>query len=159
MSYPYPDAPRLLLGDAGRDLLVGGTANDTISGGAGRDTIIAGAGADRIEAGAGNDVITGGYGADYISGGRGADIFRYGTVEEMRGDVIADFSTAQGDKIDLSNLYEGYLEWGVEIWLNFQSGYGRTPDKTMVRVDVDNDGNADLNLTVQAHLSYSDFIF
>ena len=62
----------------------------------------------------GDDVLVGGLGEDTLTGGLGADKFTSGvwgksnsgsenwSASKAHGDVITDFSSAEGDKIDLS---------------------------------------------------------
>ncbi len=75
----------------GNDLLTGTTKNDVLSGLDGNDTLI------------------GGLGADMLTGGLGADVFKFtstndsGITAKTR-DVITDFKTSEGDKIDLSAI-------------------------------------------------------
>jgi Ca2+-binding RTX toxin-like protein len=109
-----------LSGGNGNDILYGdamtmtGTSvggNDTLYGNDG-DDILYGDGAimalgvvggnDRIDGGAGNDVIVGGGGHDILIGGVGADHFVFAPGSGL--DDILDFSSAQGDRIDLSGF-------------------------------------------------------
>jgi serralysin len=57
---------------------------------------------------AANNRLTGADGTDYLSGGLGADIFDFNAIGESSvgagRDVIADFSSAQLDRIDLSTI-------------------------------------------------------
>jgi serralysin len=57
---------------------------------------------------ASNNVLNGGAGTDTLTGGSGADKFVFSNVSEMgtgaNRDVITDFSSLQGDKIDLSQF-------------------------------------------------------
>jgi Ca2+-binding RTX toxin-like protein len=107
----------LILGLGGNDFLLGGPGNDTLDGGAGADMLLAGndndlliggAGSDYLSGDAGNDVLIGGAGFDYLLGGAGADIFKFGPGDFTRDDqfgireMIGDFRSAEGDKIDLS---------------------------------------------------------
>jgi Ca2+-binding RTX toxin-like protein len=62
-----------------------------------------------IYGGAGDDRIIGGIGTDWLHGGSGADTFIYEKIDDTayyRGgeDRIFDFSSAEGDKIDLSAI-------------------------------------------------------
>ena len=83
--------PDLLLeGQGGDDLLIGSDLDDTLDGGQG---------ADLLNGGAGDDVLTGGEGADTFA-------FTYGGFEA---DTITDFSLAEGDALDLSDLLGGAL--------------------------------------------------
>ncbi|MFM8331316.1 MAG: type I secretion C-terminal target domain-containing protein, partial [Candidatus Methylumidiphilus sp.] len=73
------------------------------------ENVVGSSQADRLLGDAAANRLEGGAGADILSGGLGADTFKYGAVSDsdiaaaLR-DVIQDFSTAQGDKIDLSAL-------------------------------------------------------
>jgi Ca2+-binding RTX toxin-like protein len=62
-----------------------------------------------------NNVLNGGAGADTLIGGAGADTFVFAGVNEMgtgaNRDVINDFSSLQGDKIDLTN-FDANLQLG-----------------------------------------------
>ena len=111
----------------GADIVNGGQGNDTINGGGGADVINgdegddvinAGNGADIVNGGQGNDTINGGGGTDVISGGDGLDelygnagsdtfVFESLTAYNNR-DNINDFSLADGDAIDISDLLTGY---------------------------------------------------
>jgi len=107
-----------LRGGAGNDDLSGGTGNDkldgdddadTLDGGAGNDSLRGGAGNDDLSGGTGNDIVSGGAGSDVVRGGAGADTFAFllldiAPLAETTGDVIAEFSSAEGDRIDLSAI-------------------------------------------------------
>jgi Ca2+-binding RTX toxin-like protein len=86
----------------GADTVYLGNDGETVFAGTGTATIFGGTGADTITGGAGNDVINGGGGNDTLTGGGGADTFIFqpgvGTA------VVTDFSSAQGDVIDLDNF-------------------------------------------------------
>jgi ELWxxDGT repeat protein len=82
-------------GGNGNDSLIGNALNNSLSGGAGNDTLIGGAG---------NDYLDGGISADQLEGGSGADRFYFRSAAEASGDVIIDFSLAEGDRIDLRPL-------------------------------------------------------
>ncbi len=98
----------LLEGGDGDDNLNGGKNGDTIVGGLGNDILGGGQGLDNLNGGDGNDVIIGALGTDTLTGGLGADTFDFNAItESLAGalrDIIADFSTAQLDKIDLSTI-------------------------------------------------------
>ena len=65
-------------------------------------------GAERIVGGDGADVLAGGLGADFVAGGAGADTFLFRALDEITADRprdhIRDFSAAEGDMIDLSQI-------------------------------------------------------
>jgi len=73
------------------------------------DTLTGNGNANTLTGGAGNDQISGEGGADTLYGQGDADTFLflaaspYGAV-----DTIKDFSTAQSDKLDLSDLLSAY---------------------------------------------------
>ncbi|MCY1548055.1 Metalloprotease AprA [compost metagenome] len=61
-----------------------------------------------LNGGAGNDTLIGGAGRDQLVGGAGADFFNFGALGEMGlgalRDVISDFKTSEGDKLNLSAI-------------------------------------------------------
>jgi Ca2+-binding RTX toxin-like protein len=103
--------------DGGNDVLSGGDGNDTIyhglygsatlSGGTGNDWIVGNSGNDKEDGGSGNDTLTG-VGRDILTGGTGSDTFMIGYSGPPTEDTITDFSTVQGDKVDLTLL--GYWD-------------------------------------------------
>ncbi|UWI61031.1 M10 family metallopeptidase C-terminal domain-containing protein [Pseudomonas sp. BW7P1] len=71
------------------------------------------AGNNQLNGGDGNDTLIGGFGVDTMTGGNGADVFMYSTWSEtgvgsLR-DIITDFSSLQGDKIDL-RMFDANLQ-------------------------------------------------
>lgn len=145
-----------------------GTADaDQIYGTAGNDVLVGGAGNDYLMGGYGNDTLVGGSGADTMWGGRGLDRFYFGSVGDMVGDVIGDFSTSE-DKIDARNVTHGE---GLFIGMAGFSGSGevevrhfyvanRMGGATTVQFDLDGDGTADASLQLRSayHLSAEDFL-
>lgn len=103
-----------ILGDSGNNKLFGENGNDSLTGLGGSDRLYGGNGNDNLSgdsgftptASDGADWLVGGAGADTLRGGGGADRFQYWSVTDSgaSSDVIMDFSEAQGDKIDLSNI-------------------------------------------------------
>ncbi|KAA2211332.1 Calx-beta domain-containing protein [Teichococcus oryzae] len=109
--------PNLINGTAAADTLNGTDGADIINGLGGADTLYGAAGDDRLSGGAGNDILRGlegddilegGLGRDRLEGGSGADRFILSDAAHSRPgderDIIADFSSVEGDKIDLSLL-------------------------------------------------------
>jgi Ca2+-binding RTX toxin-like protein len=155
-----------ILTDAGSDQLTGdnkandlssGRDADTLAGGGGDDTLKGGDGKDVLSGGAGGDVVSGGLGRDTLFGGTGADRFLYGSVfdsEPATLDTIRDFSTGDGDRIDLDALYAGDLAYigsntftaggGGEVRVSVVSGGDQ-----LVQVDSDDDGDSDLHILVK----------
>ncbi|PBB85183.1 Ig-like domain-containing protein, partial [Mesorhizobium sp. WSM3876] len=93
-----------ITGDVSANVLYGGAGADTINGNGGNDTLVGGAGNDIMNGGAGNDLLVGGAGQDTLTGGTGADTFKLDHLDIK--DLISDYNGAEGDKIDLSSLFE-----------------------------------------------------
>lgn len=116
-----------LIGGSGDDYLVGLVGFDNLQGGPGNDTLDGGNDVDTLLGGAGNDVLVGGWGQDQLTGGAGADRFLYRSLNDLGKEtvvwnlgvggfytdilpgteVVTDFQSAEGDKIDLSALTAG----------------------------------------------------
>ena len=141
----------------GNDQIVSGSGDDVIDTGYGQDTIDAGDGNDTIYAGNDDDVITGGKGADDMFGQGGADTFVFESLDDLvsagGNDTIELFSSAAGDKIDLSNVVAGEFSFlGTDAFTASGAAELRYDDagdgtKTVFG-DVDGDGNADFQLVV-----------
>jgi len=125
-------------GTDGADTLYGKGGNDVIYGGAGNDTLYAGTGNDRLVGGAGDDTLVGGPGNDILTGGTGADTFKWVLNDASGGatDVITDFSKAQGDVLDLSDLLVGETKATLDSFLNFTKAGSSTV------LTIDTNGNA-----------------
>jgi Ca2+-binding RTX toxin-like protein len=94
----------VLLGGDGADTLMGEGGDEQLDGGNGADNLIGGTGDDTLDGGAGADTIRGSDGEDLLSGGSGTDVFDYTTELTngiVEGDMIVDYSAAEGDKLDL----------------------------------------------------------
>nr|WP_326492199.1 VCBS domain-containing protein [Aeromonas hydrophila] len=100
----------ILFGGAGNDTLYGESGNDTLYGGSGNDTLFGGSGDDTLSGGLGNDILVGGLGNDILKGDGGADTFTWLQGDTAAGsvakDYVVDFSKAEGDKLDLSDLLD-----------------------------------------------------
>jgi Ca2+-binding RTX toxin-like protein len=118
-------------------------AASAINGGGGDDTLIGGVGNDRLVGGSGNDTLIGGRGGNELTGGIGADHFVFKTAQDGA-DLIHDFSRAEGDKIDVSQLLSSLGPIGADPFTNgvltFQPiaafGSGGVP-ATRVMLDID----------------------
>jgi Ca2+-binding RTX toxin-like protein len=93
----------LLFGGLGNDTLIGGLGNDYLDGGDGNDSLDGGLGNDTLIGGLGNDTLFGGLGNDTLIGGNGADRFVFNSLSEGI-DIITDFNSVQGDKIQVSKV-------------------------------------------------------
>jgi len=118
----------LLAGTTRADTLTGAAGNDTIKAGAGDDTLIGGGGSDKLYGGAGNDRLIGGAGNDVLKGGAGADAFVFDTVPGASNmDKIADFSAAEHDMIELSQVvFTGFTHLGALTADEFYAAAGAT---------------------------------
>ncbi|MFM5463939.1 VCBS domain-containing protein, partial [Aeromonas simiae] len=100
----------ILFGGSGNDLLAGDEGNDQLDGGSGHDTLQGGSGNDQLAGGLGNDILIGGSGDDLLHGNGGADTFVWQKGDSVAGsltrDHVVDFSRAEGDKLDLSDLLD-----------------------------------------------------
>jgi Ca2+-binding RTX toxin-like protein len=148
-----------VLGNDGKDALYGGAGHDTLRGGNLDDQLLGESGNDYLYGDAGNDVITPGTGFDQIWGGSGADRFVFGYVPgQSETDMIHDFQPGV-DKLDFSSIdgragmagdqplafaFMGQLVGGGQASLNYHFSGGNT----VVHVDADGDGNADLAITL-----------
>ncbi|WLG83973.1 M10 family metallopeptidase [Pseudomonas cucumis] len=95
----------------------GSAVNNRMTGNDGANLLDGGLGADTLIGGLGNDTLIGGLGADTLTGGDGADTFVFNAWNEtgignLR-DVITDFSSLQGDKVDLTQFDANLLSAGV----------------------------------------------
>ena len=122
----------LLFGDAGDDVLRGGAGNDTLDGGDGRDTML---GED------GDDILIAGEGYDRMFGGAGADTFKFSedTLSDDFRETIFDFSIAEGDKLDLSDVLSGFdpLSDAISDFVQIEN----TETQSFVRLDQAGTGN------------------
>ena len=185
--------PDILMGGGGRDQLKGGSGEDLLEGGSGDDWLKGHDGADRLFGGEGDDVLKGASGRDTLSGGpgddliegganrdmleggAGADTFRFyhrdfGSANGGRCDRILDFSSMEGDLIDLSRIdanrkldgkqafdFIGHTRFSGtagELQVLWGEGY------SLVRGDIDGDGRHDFALRVDSdvQLSAEDFL-
>lgn len=126
----------VLQGDNGDDVLVGGTGNDVLSGNAGTDRMKGGSNDDLLDGGDSRDFLNAGSGNDTLFGGSGSDRFYMGAGDDIATggdhadrfvfrnedidgstDVITDFSTSEGDILDLRRLDLG-VQADDEAWFD-----------------------------------------
>jgi hypothetical protein len=130
---------------------------DTLKSKDGSDVLLAGGGDDRINAGAGDDLVIGGLGRDFLRGGLGSDDFIYEDAAESGvgvalADVIRDFRTSDGDRIDLSGVFAGQLVYiGGANFSGLGPGEVRVAvvaEGQLVQVDLDGDAVSDMDILV-----------
>ncbi|WP_457811907.1 calcium-binding protein [Sinorhizobium meliloti] len=129
-----------LIAYAGNDTVNAGGGNDDVHGGVGNDTLYGDGGTDLLHGGVGNDVLYGGDGLDTLYGGTGADTFKFQTASAFNNiDVVKDFSVADGDIIDLTDIlstpYDPLTD-DIADFISFSESSGST------FVSVDRDGTA-----------------
>ena len=74
----------------------------------GNDVLDGGAGDDILYGEGGDDILIGGAGDDTLNGGTGADTFVFDTFDGV--DTVEDLNFAEGDKLNLSDIIDGYDE-------------------------------------------------
>ncbi|WP_421847486.1 M10 family metallopeptidase [Novosphingobium sp.] len=161
----------------GIENLIGGTGADLLVGDAGANVLDGGNGADQLLGGGGADILIGGGGRDMLEGGDGGDVFRFAAITDLAGtsattaDVILDFSSAQGDRIDLSGIDANKLTAAVNdpfIWIG-KSAFTKVPGQLRYEVtngvglvsgDIDGNGTADFAIRIEKAppLSALDFV-
>jgi len=155
------DGNDALNGGLGNDGLDGGAGNDTLNGDAGNDYLGGGEGNDVLNGGDGNDVLVGGAGKDTLTGGAGADAFFFTALTDSTSaapDKITDFSWADGDYINLSQIDANTTLAGDQAFsfvnsFTKQAGqatltYDAASNTSTFSADVDGDGMADFVLQV-----------
>jgi Ca2+-binding RTX toxin-like protein len=159
-----------LFGEDGNDEITGGTDDDELWGGNNNDVLYGDYGYDQLFGGNGADVLTGGNGPDHLVGGPNADRFVYIWTSDSSPnpglDDIADFSSAEGDRIDLSAMDANAIAAGNQAFTFIGSGaFTGVPGQLhytsshYVEGDVDGNGTADFRIeTNVASMAASDFI-
>ena len=152
--------------DAAEDTL---TSIDNLRGSAHNDTLTGNGSANVLEGGAGKDKLTGGAGADTFVFGQDSVVPNPTTKDALdeETDTVTDFSQTQGDKLDFRGLKEHSLFRDGER-LSFlatdkapftndpgQVRYDQNDEKdeTYVQVDLDGNGVADFQVTLNESLT------
>ena len=157
-------------GDGGANLISGKGGQDILRGGGGDDVLVGGADDDIMSGGQGLDTLYGGRGQDALAGGAGADTFIYQNLGQTRGELIGDL--ANEDFIDLSGIDAdvntgGDQEFTLVDKFSGQAGeliirlvVGSDPLISVIRGDVDGDGQKDFQIEVNGDASgYGNFVF
>ncbi len=157
-DYTLLDNFEYLIGTGQSGQRLTGNALDNYIQGNGGDDIIIGRG--------GNDLLFGNYGADRFVFGNG-DL---GSTEDAT-DAILDFYRVEGDRIDLSGIDartdmagdQAFTFIGTNAFTGVagQMRYSATAYGSLLQMDTNGDGNADLVLRLEDvnFLQSSDFIF
>ena len=160
----------ILRGGEMSDGLLGENGNDRLFGDAGDDRLNGGKGNDYLNGGAGDDVLIGNWGVDQLIGGSGSDVFVFDNVGHTgryfsNADVIADFSQAENDQIDLSGIdaIAGTASNDAFTFIgsaHFSGTAGelrffRNGGDTYLAADIDGDGGADMFIKINGDLTMS----
>lgn len=135
-SYSTPSSDTI----SGIENVIGSSGYDTITGDSYANILQGKSGNDTLYGDGGNDSIYGGAGLDSMYGGLGADTFIFETASAFSNiDKIKDFSTAQGDKIDIKELLVGYdpLTSAITDFLQITTSGANS----VVKVDRDGSGS------------------
>ncbi len=163
-----------VVGSKHNDDLRGDEGSNALSGGDGKDWISGDRGNDELRGGGGNDRLIGGGGADTLWGEAGADLFAFVAATDSTSgtrDLIKDFESSEGDRIDLSDLTgfgdeESTFRFIAGLTFSNRAGEVRYAQRTEsgtaytdVFGDADGNGAADFMVTlVGTHdLTASDF--
>ena len=157
--------------------LTGGTGADLLVGNGDANTLDGSGGADQMVGGGGADILIGGAGRDVVAGGEGGDTFLFAALKDLSGltataaDEIYDFSSAQGDRIDLSGIDAVKATSAVNdtfTWIG-SAAFGKhagelhyvvTSGVGLVSGDIDGNGIADFAIRIDGApaLSAADFV-
>ncbi len=147
---------------------------ENLAGSQGNDSLVGNSGANALNGSNGNDILTGAGGKDMLTGGAGADRFVYSSTAQSPvgagADRIADFSHAQGDRIDLSGIDAntdaagdqafGFIGTAAYSGVAGQLRYAVSGGVTTIAGDVDGDKVSDfqIQLTGSIALVAGDFV-
>jgi Ca2+-binding RTX toxin-like protein len=129
-----------LYGTAYADTIDGMGGSDTLWGNGGNDTIYGGSGNDTLHGGGGNDMLQGNGGTDNLYGETGVDTFMFKSATALSAsDNIQDFSTGDGDKIDISDVISAYdpLTDTITDWVQITTSGANS----LLKVDTDGTAN------------------
>jgi len=145
--------------------LAGSSTTESIYGNKGRN-VLSGLGGD--------DVLDGGRGLDELHGGAGADTFAFAKGDTGRivgkADIIADFSAAEGDLIDLSAWDANTKKDGNQafVFIDDQGFHNKAGElrafvnsngDTLVLGDINGDGTADLAILLEGNVALTQTSF
>jgi Ca2+-binding RTX toxin-like protein len=132
------------------------------------------AGANALNGFEGNDALVGAAGRDVLTGGLGTDRFVFAVVSDSvvgaNADRIADFSRAQGDRIDLAAIDASTKAAGNQAFTFIGSAlyhhvagelrFAQSGGTTTIAGDVNGDGNSDFHIVLSGAvaLTAGDFV-
>ena len=155
--------------------------NDRVDGGPGDDiAVLGGPGNDSLFGRDGDDFVRGDLGRDFLAGGSGADVFffgdvGFGPVEYESGvgkgnrDRVEDFSRAEGDKVDVSEMDADLTTVGLQAFSfvgddpvgTGELGFFESAGSTILRGNTDADEAVEFEISLDGtglDLGAGDFI-
>jgi len=154
----------IILGAEGDDIIHGGQSRDVIDGGYDDDVLYGNGQNDKLVGGEGNDRLIGGAGLDRLFGGQGNDVFVFNhkndSLNTSDADKINDFVVGE-DLIDLSGLAgnQTYIGSAAFSGTAGEVRVATSGGNSVVRIDLDGDGTADMKINVLNTLGLSDADF
>jgi CSLREA domain-containing protein len=155
-AFELQQTPNTVGGTRAGERLVGTAEDEHLRGLAGDDRLFGRGAGDRLDGGPGCDRLHGGADGDLLRGGPGADDFVFrapGHSAPGEQDLVLDSSRRQGDRFDLRGLDGDPAECGDQRLAfvgtdPFASAgevrYTLEPGRTVVEVNLDRDGAAEL---------------
>ncbi|MFE0753473.1 calcium-binding protein [Inquilinus sp. NPDC058860] len=148
---------------------------EAVTGSAHADAIAGSSAANTLSGGAGNDALRGAGGKDLLTGGSGADRFVFAAVGDSatgaaNADRITDFSHAQADRIDLSQIDAnggaagngsfGFIGTAAYTGVAGQLRYVVSGSDAVIAGDVNGDRVSDFNIVLSnvGSLQAADFV-
>jgi Ca2+-binding RTX toxin-like protein len=113
-------------------------------------SLVGTAAAETLLGGAGNDTLKGGAGADTLTGGGGTDTFVFTAANEGP-DLITDFRSVEGDKLDLQGVFGGAVASFAAAQAGGYLALADTPPGVKVAVDANGGADAYVTLAVLAN--------
>lgn len=149
-----------------------GTLVGSVTGGDGDDVLIGGMGNDTLDGGYGTDTLQGDGGVDVLTGGFGPDLFVFkpgdSGLKAYSADEITDFSSGEGDRIDLSSFHPTTEPSASLHFIGTDAFDGTAGElryythagQTFVEVDLDGNGQRDLMIKLDGvhALATTDFV-
>ena len=85
-----------------------------------------------------DDILYGGSGDDLLTGGSGSDVFYWDAIDNGASDTINDFSSSEGDVLDLSDILQSTDTSSLDGMLNF----ALIGNDTVITVTKDNESQS-----------------
>jgi serralysin len=120
------------------------------------NTILGNSGANALSGGGGNDFLNGVGGDDTLTGGADADTFDFNGNPGH--DIVTDFTKAEGDVLDLSDVLLGFAGAGYTPSVAFSGGFlqfAASGADTLVQVDSDGGGDGFVTIATLLNASLS----